>query len=158
MKRRVLFLCTGNSARSQMAEGFVRHCAGDALEPHSAGLEPRWVNPLAVQAMREVGIDITGHESKSVSVYLGKLHFAHAITVCANAEEQCPRLFPMVEDVQCWPFEDPAAFTGSDAERLARFREVRHQIDARVKAWLEELAETDGVDKSRRIDAPGSEG
>jgi arsenate reductase len=145
MKQRVLFLCTGNSARSQMAEGFVRHYAGDTVEPHSAGLEPRGVNPLTVQVMSEVGIDITRQTSKPVSQYMGKMHFATAVSVCAEAESQCPRLFPMVEDVQCWPFDDPAAFVGSDEERLAEFREVRDQIDARVQTWLKQLGGADGA-------------
>ena len=143
MKRRVLFLCTGNSARSQMAEGFVRHYADDAVEAHSAGLEPRGVNPLTVHVMGEAGIDISLQTSKPVSQYMGKMHFTSAISVCADAEEHCPRLFPNVKDREYWPFEDPAAFEGSDEGKLAKFREVRDQIDARVQAWLRDLGEAD---------------
>ena len=149
MKRRVLFLCTGNSARSQMAEAFVRHYAGDSLEPHSAGLNPRGVNPLAVQVMHEVGIDIADQKSKPVTQYMSKMHFTWAISVCARVEEQCPRLFPWVGDIQYWPFEDPAAVKGDDEEKLAKFREVRDQIDARVKAWLKDLAEAAAAAPSR---------
>jgi arsenate reductase len=157
MERRVLFLCTGNSARSQMAEGFVRRYAGNTVEAHSAGLEPRGMNPLTVQVMGEVGIDISQQTSKPVSQYMGKTHFTSAISVCADAEEHCPRLFPNVKDREYWPFEDPAAVAGSDKERLAKFREVRDQIDVRVRVWLKNLAEADSADEARRIEAPGSD-
>ncbi len=143
MKQRVLFLCTGNSARSQMAEAFVRYYAAGALEPHSAGLDPRGLNPLAVRVMREAGIDMSGQESKSVRRYLGKMYFSHAITVCGLAERRCPRMFPWVENLLYWPFEDPAACQGSDQEKLAKFREIRDQIDARVQAWLAHLTKED---------------
>lgn len=136
-KTRVLFLCTGNSARSQIAEAFLRKYAGDRFEAHSAGLEPKGINPYTRRTLAEVGIDMAGHSSKDLSVYLGKLHFGYLITVCSNAEERCP-IFPGVGVRLHWPFEDPAAFEGSDDEKLAKFREVRDQIEARILAWLEE--------------------
>ena len=137
MTARVLFLCTGNSARSQMAEGLLRHFAGDHFEVYSAGLEPKTVNPFAIQAMREIGLDISGHKSKSVMDYLGRVHMGTVITVCSNAEERCP-IFPFSTLRLYWPFEDPAAFVGTDAETLAKFREVRDLIRARLQAWLTE--------------------
>lgn len=137
MTARVLFLCTGNSARSQMAEGLLRHFAGDHFEVYSAGLEPKTVNPYAIQAMREIGLDISGHTSKSVMDYLGRVHMGTVITVCGNAEERCP-IFPFSTQRLYWPFEDPAAFVGTDAETLAKFREVRDLISARIQAWLKE--------------------
>jgi len=137
MPARILFLCTGNSARSQMAEGLLRHFAGDQFEVYSAGLEPKTVNPYAIQAMQEIGLDISGHKSKSVMDYLGRVHMGTVITVCSNAEERCP-IFPFSTERLYWPFEDPAAFVGTDAETLTKFREVRDQISTRLKAWLQE--------------------
>jgi len=134
-KTRVLFLCTGNSARSQMAEAFLRKHGGDRFEAHSAGLEPKGINPYTRRALAEVGIDMAGHSSKDLSVYLGKVHFGYLITVCGNAEERCP-VFPGVGVRLHWPFEDPAAAEGSDEEVMAKFREVRDQIEARILAWL----------------------
>ena len=96
MKMRVLFLCTGNSARSQMAEALLRHYAGDRFEAYSAGLEPKGMNPLTVRTMEEIGIPLTGQYSKDVREYMGKLHFGYLITVCANAAERCPTTFPGV--------------------------------------------------------------
>ncbi len=137
MPARVLFVCTGNSARSQMAEGLLRHFAGDQFEVYSAGLEPKGVNPYAIQAMQEVGIDISAHQSKSVMDYLGRVHMGVVITVCSNAEERCP-IFPFTTQRLYWPFEDPAAFVGTPAETLAKLREVRDQISGRLQAWLRE--------------------
>jgi arsenate reductase len=133
----VLFLCTGNSARSQMAEGLLRHFAGDHFAVYSAGLEPKAVNPYAIQAMQEIGLDISGHQSKSVLDYLGRVHMGTVITVCSNAEERCP-IFPFSTLWLYWPFEDPAAFVGSPDETLAKFREVRDLISARLQAWPRE--------------------
>jgi arsenate reductase len=136
-KARVLFLCTGNSARSQMAEALLRKYAGDRFEVHSAGLEPKDINPYTTRVLGEIGLDISGHSSKDVMKYLGRVHFGYVITVCSNAEENCP-IFPFVIERLHWPFEDPAHFEGTDEETLAKFREVRDQIDARVRAWLGE--------------------
>jgi arsenate reductase len=139
LKTRVLFLCTGNSARSQMAEAFLRKYGGERLKVYSAGLEPKGINPFTVRVMEEIGIPLTGQSSKDVREYMGKLHFGYLITVCANAEERCPTTFPGVSQRMHWAFDDPAAIEGSDEERLAKFREVRDQIDRRIREWLGEL-------------------
>lgn len=138
-KTRVLFLCTGNTARSQMAEAFLRKYGGDRLEAYSAGLEPSEINPYVYQVMEEVGLDLSGQRSKNVSEYMGKVHFGYLITVCANAEEKCPAVFPGMGQRQFWPFDDPAAFEGADEEKLSKFREVRDRIEQRIKDWLAEL-------------------
>jgi len=133
---RVLFLCTGNSARSQMAEAFVKKYAGDRLEAHSAGLEPKGINPYTVAVMREVGVDLSANQSKGIEVYLGKVLFQTLITVCDHADKNCPTVWPGVNTRLHWSFEDPAAFEGSPEETLAKFRQVRDQIDERIRAWL----------------------
>jgi arsenate reductase len=137
-KANVLFLCTGNSARSQMAEAFLRHYGNDLFEAYSAGLQPKGMNPLTVKVMQEVGISVDSQYSKSLREYLGKQLFAYLITVCADAEEQCPTVWPGVQHRLHWSFEDPAAFQGSEAEKLAKFREVRSQIDAAIKTFITE--------------------
>ncbi len=136
-KIRVLFLCTGNSARSQMAEAFLRHYAGDRFEVYSAGLEPRGINPYTIRVMEEIGYDLKDHSSKAVAQFLFREHFGYVITVCTRAEANCP-IFPGVPKRLSWPFEDPAAFEGSEDEKLAKFREIRDQINERVQAWLRE--------------------
>ena len=136
MKRRVMFLCSGNSARSQMAEGWLRHLAGNQYEVVSAGTEPSAVNPLAIAAMNERGIDISTHTSKPLARFLGE-SFQVLITVCDNAREKCP-IFPGVLKRIHWPLEDPVAARGSDDERLAAFRRIRDEIETRVRAWLNE--------------------
>ncbi len=136
-KIKVLFLCTGNSARSQMAEAFLRSYAGDEFEVYSAGLEPKGINPYTIRVMDEAGIDIRSQASKSLLEYLGKVHFGYLITVCSKAEEKCP-IFPGVSVRWHWPFEDPAEFTGTDEAKLAKFREVRDQIDQKIREWLTE--------------------
>lgn len=138
-KTKVLFLCTGNSARSQMAEAFLRHYAGNSFEAYSAGLEPKGLNPYTVRVMEERGFDMSGHRSKGVREYLGHINFGYLIIVCADAEEKCPVVFVGVSQRMFWPFEDPAAFAGPDDEKLARFRAVRDQIDARTREWLTSL-------------------
>jgi arsenate reductase (thioredoxin) len=133
-KARVLFLCTGNSCRSQMAEGFLRHLAGDRFEVVSAGIEPTPVNEKAIEAMAEVGIDISTHTSKAVRSFLGQ-RFSHVITVCDRASERCP-IFPFALQRLEWPFPDPAAVDGPDDVRQAAFRTVRDRIRDRVEAFL----------------------
>ena len=135
--RRILFICTGNSARSQMAEAFVRHYAADQFEAYSAGLDPKGLHPLTVQVMQELGLDLSGQYSKSFGEYLGKVHFAYVVTVCSDAEERCPSVFPGMGQRLHWPFEDPAAFSGTDNARLHKFRQVRDQINDQIRAWLE---------------------
>ena len=131
---RVLFLCTGNSARSQMAEAFLRSYAGDKFEAYSAGLEPTGINPFTKRVMDEIGIDISDQKSKSLMEYAGKLHFGYLITVCDRADRKCP-IFPGMGVRMHWPFEDPAAFQGTEAEKLAKFRQVRDQIEQKIIVW-----------------------
>ncbi len=140
MATKVLFLCTGNSCRSQMAEGFLRAYGGASYEAHSAGTKQSTVNPLAVQVMREVGIDISRHRSKNVGGYIGQ-HFPFVITVCDNAKEHCP-IFPGPCIREHWPLPDPAEAAGSDDERLAVFRNVRDAIGQRVRAFVSAKAPT----------------
>ena len=138
MTTRVLFLCTGNSARSQMAEAFLRIYCGDKFEAHSAGLEPKGMNPFTIQVMEEVGIDVSDQRSKGVDEYLGKVLFQHLITVCDDADKNCPTAWPGISNRMHWSFEDPAAFEGTGKEKLAKFRQIRDQIEKRVKDWLVE--------------------
>jgi arsenate reductase len=134
-KPKVLFLCTGNSARSQMAEGLLRALAGNHFEIFSAGTEPKnGILPEVQEAMREIGVDISSQYPKSVTEYLGKKVFAHVITVCADAEENCPAVFLNMGTHEHWPFDDPAKF--DDETRLARTRRVRDQIESRLRSWL----------------------
>jgi arsenate reductase (thioredoxin) len=129
-KQRVLILCTGNSARSQMAEGLLRHEAGDRFDVLSAGTRPSKVRQEAIAIMRELGIDISGHRSKSVDEFVGQ-PFDYLITVCDNAKESCP-VFPGKVTRIHWSFEDPAAVDRSEDERKAAFRRVRDQIRERI--------------------------
>ena len=138
-KTKVLFLCTGNSARSQMAEAFLRWRAGDRFEVHSAGLEPNGINPFTVRVMEEIGYDLSNQRAKDVTEYLGRQHFGYLITVCAHAEEHCPKTFLGVSERIHWPIEDPASFAGSEEDTLQAFRRARDEIAARIKAWLGEL-------------------
>ena len=134
MKQRVLILCTGNSARSQMAEGLLRTLAGDQFEVFSAGSKPSTVNPLAIAAMDERGIDVRSHRSKHLNEFLDQ-PFDYVITVCDNAAEACP-VFPGRAERIHWSFPDPAAVEGNEAERLASFRTVRGAIEERLRAWI----------------------
>ena len=134
MKRRVLFLCTHNSARSQMAEGFLRALAGDRFEVASAGTEARGVNPMAVQAMAEAGVDLSRHTSKTLDRFVGE-PWDYVITVCDSANEACP-VFPAAATRLHWSFDDPSATQGSESERLAVFRRVRDEIKAKLESWL----------------------
>lgn len=133
-KGRVLFLCTGNSCRSQMAEGWLRHLAGDRFEVASAGTRPAGLHPDAVPVMREAGVDIAGHRSKSVSEFLQQ-PFEFVITVCDSAKEACP-YFPGKVQRLHWSFPDPAASSGTYEERLAVFRQVRDQIANRIRDFI----------------------
>ena len=130
MHPKVLFLCTGNSARSQMAEGYLRHVAGDRYEAQSAGVEPKGLNPLAIRAMKEIGIDISAQRSKDVVSLLGQ-HIPYVVTVCDNAKERCP-IFPGAWKFLHWSVEDPAAVEGTAEEKLAVFRHVRDELVERI--------------------------
>jgi arsenate reductase (thioredoxin) len=133
-KARVLFLCTHNSARSQMAEGLLRHLAGECFEVQSAGTEATHVRPLAIRAMDEIGVDISGQESKTLERYLGE-PFDYVITVCDDANEACPFFAGATERLH-WSLPDPSAAEGSEEERLAVFRSVRDQLRDRMQAEL----------------------
>ena len=136
-RRRILFVCTGNSARSQMAEAFARHYGGGRVEVASAGTEPRGLNPYAVEVMRERGIDISHHASKPFSEAQARTMDA-VITVCGDAEARCPVLPPEVKRLH-WPLPDPARAKGSREELLAVFRASRDEIEARVRDLLASL-------------------
>jgi arsenate reductase (thioredoxin) len=146
-KQRVLILCTGNSARSQMAEGLLRHDAGARFEVESAGTRPSAVRPEAIAAMRELGIDISAHRSKSVEEFAGQ-RFDYVLTVCDNARESCPVFFGAARRLH-HSFEDPAALDGSEAERLAAFRRVRDEL----RCWLAEFAKAPGNSSTQTTEA-----
>jgi arsenate reductase len=136
-KTRVLFLCTSNSARSQMAEALLRAYAGDRYQAYSAGLEPTEIHPLTKKVMAEVGIDISRQRSKSLKDYMGRVHFGYLITVCAQAERKCPSVFPGMGQRLHWDIEDPVQFTGSDEEKLDKFREIRGIVKKKVQDWVD---------------------
>jgi arsenate reductase len=140
MKRNVLFVCIHNSARSQMAEGWLRHVCPNEFDVHSAGLEPGTLNPLAVEVMREAGVDISHHQTKSVTdmIRSGRL-FSHVITVCdESSAERCP-VFPGITTRLHWSFPDPSALTGTREERLEGTRRVRDVIRQQIEAWCQEV-------------------
>lgn len=137
-KIKVLFLCTGNSARSQMGEALLKKYAGDRYDVYSAGLEPKGIHPFTHQVMQEIGVSLDGHYAKHVNDFMGKLNFGYLITVCSDAEERCPAIFPGVSHRLHWSFKDPAAFVGSEEEKLLKFREVRDRMDRQIRNWLAE--------------------
>jgi len=145
MAKRVLFLCTGNSARSQMAETLLRKMGGDKYEAFSAGMEPKGLHPMTVTVMEEIGIDVSGQRSKGMKEIMGRMTFDDAIIVCRKAEDDCPKLSADARRIHRWIFEDPVRVEGTDQERLTKFREVRDQIEARIKLWLDEMAEAERV-------------
>ncbi len=137
-KQKVLFLCTQNSARSQMAEGLLRHHAGDRFEAYSAGVSPTdEIHPYAVEAMEDVGIDISDQYPKGLKTYLGKVGFNYLVIVCARAEEECPKTFPGVGTTLSWIFDDPRGADVPEAEMLEKFREVRDEVERKILDWLE---------------------
>jgi arsenate reductase len=131
---RVLILCTGNSARSQMAEGLLRFDGGERFQVESAGVEPTSVRTEAIEVMREIGVDISGHRSKSIEEFTGR-EFDYVITICDNANERCP-VFPGNVKRIHWSFEDPAAAIGDEGKRLNVFRRVRDEIRERLRRSL----------------------
>lgn len=142
-KQNVLFLCTGNSCRSQMAEGLLFHMAGERFEALSAGLEPgSEVHPFAIRVMAEIGIDISTRQPKSVFVYLGKTMIHYLIVVCNKAQSTCPRIWPGLpnEKRYYWPISDPAAISGTSEEQLAGFREVRDELREQLTSWLTDVS------------------
>lgn len=144
-KPRVLFLCTHNSARSQMAEAFLRRYGDEHFEAHSAGLEPTQIHSLTLQVMEEVGIDLQadGHQAKGlIDQYLTpQVHLGYLITVCQKAEENCPT-YPGISLREYWEIKDPATFDGPEDEALERFRTARDEIEARVKAFIARESDT----------------
>jgi len=141
-KPRVLFLCTGNSCRSQMAEALLRHEAGGNFEVLSAGLEPKSVHPLTLQVLREAGVSTDGLYAKGTDMFLGKLAIRYAVVVCDKAQQSCPRIYPFANHMLYWPFEDPAAAGGTEEQKLAKFREVRDQINTKIKSWMNTVVST----------------
>ena len=144
MKQKVLFICVHNSARSQMAEAFLNLACPDYFEAHSAGLEPGTLNPLAVETMKEIRLDISGKKTQSVfDVFKTGQFFPYVITVCdESSADRCP-IFPGVTKRLHWSFADPAALTGSREERLQGTRKIRDQIRARIEMWCEEMCAVD---------------
>lgn len=139
-KQDVLFLCTGNSARSIMAEALLRHYAADRFTVYSAGLAPKGINPYTIRIMNEMGIDVSEYQSEEVRKYMGMGHFRYVVTVCSHADAYCPTpLWATSGEKLHWPFEDPAAAIGSDDEIMAKFRDIRDQIDVKIRDWLKEL-------------------
>lgn len=140
MKKKVLFICVHNSARSQMAAALLNKRCGESFEAESAGLEPGKLNPLAVDVLQEIGIDISKNETRAVfDVFKSGELFAHVITVCDESEaEKCP-IFPGVTKRLHWSFPDPSKLTGSNEERLEGTRRIRNQISARIEAWCAEV-------------------
>jgi len=139
-KSRVLFVCIHNSARSQMAEALLNHFYGERFQAESAGLEPEKLNPIAVAAMADLGIDISQKATRDVfDLYKAGKTYQYVITVCDEASaERCP-LFPSVRKTLHWSFEDPASFEGSDSEKLQKTINVREEIKSKIQAWLHEL-------------------
>ena len=139
-KPTILFLCSGNACRSQMAEAFARKYGGDLFDVHSAGLKPTEIHPLTRRVLEEVGLDITGQYAKGVGVYLGKLMVNYLFIVCDKAADSCPTIWPGAARMEriVHAFEDPAAAQGSDEDKLAVFRRVRDEIDVTIKQWIEE--------------------
>jgi arsenate reductase (thioredoxin) len=137
-KPNILVLCTGNSCRSQMAEGYLRHYGGDRFHVHSAGTEPaERVSRTAIKVMAEDSIDISGGKPKHVKEFLGRMAVRYLIIVCRGANESCPRIFPGMSEKLLWPFDDPAGFVGTEEETLKEFRRVRDEIKHKILTWLE---------------------
>ena len=147
-KQRVLFLCTHNSARSQMAEGLLRSLAGDRFDVMSAGTQATRVHPLAIRAMADVGIDLSGHRSKMVDDVVDQ-PWDYVITVCNAANEACP-VFPKKSSRLHWSFEDPSQATGTDAQRLEVFRRIRDQIKHRITDWIRMQEASDQVAEGKQ--------
>ena len=137
--KKVLFLCTGNSCRSQMAHGWLAHLGGKDFEVYSAGIETHGVNPLAIKAMKDAGVDISANTSNCIDEYLDqKLDLL--VSVCSGAKEACPVFTGTVKDRQHWPFDDPAEATGTEDEVLAEFRRIRDEIEVKITEWVASLS------------------
>ena len=141
---RVLFLCSENSCRSQMAEGLLRHLGGDGFEVASAGMEPDEVDPRVHRVMAEIGIDTTGHCSKDIAELLGRAGFHYVVIVCDRAARLCPTVWPGVHERLLWPFDDPRAAEGTPEEQTEVFRRVRDEIREKLLDWMPSALEQDG--------------
>jgi arsenate reductase len=122
-----------------MAEAFLRKYGGDEFEAYSAGLDPKGIHPYTERVMEEIGVSLSSQYSKPLKEYMGKVHFGYLITMCEDAEKNCPTAFPGLDQRIDWSFEDPSALVGSEDEKLAKFREVRNRIEQRIKIWLAEV-------------------
>jgi arsenate reductase len=141
----VLFLCSRNTARSQMAEAILRREAGDRFEIHSCGLRPEAIHPLTLRVLDEAGFDTSRLASKDLGAFLGKVSIHHAVIVCETANEHCPKLHPFALNLLYWPFPDPVQASGTEEQRLEVFREVRDAIGARIRQWLRHEMTADGM-------------
>jgi arsenate reductase len=135
-KKRILFVCTENSARSQMAEAFLRMYAGDTYEAYGAGLEPKPIPPLIIKVMSEVGIGVSQQRSKHLSDYIGKMWFEYVITVCPQTDKNCQTIIPGMGKRVHWTLDDPVKFEGMEEEKLNKFREIRGKVNNLVKDWI----------------------
>ena len=138
MKPKVLYICTGNAVRSQMAEGFLRHYAGDRYDVYSAGVEPKEIDPRAVVVMDEISISLSGQTAKDLRTYLGQKHFGYVVTLCDYAESRCPTSWLLAQNHLHWDILDPAKVQGTQEEIQDSFREARDLLDGKIKAWLAE--------------------
>jgi arsenate reductase len=139
MENRVLFLCTDNSSRSQLAEALLRKQSTKRFTAFSAGLRPAEIHPLVYRVMEEIGVSIEGQAAKGIKEFLGKITFLWAIIVCEENEPNCPRIYPDALKTIRWPLQDPARGDGTEEERLTRFRQARDEIDQRIRLWLEDI-------------------
>lgn len=153
-KQNVLFVCSHNSARSQMAHGWLDRLAGDRFEVASAGVEPGVLNPLTVRVMGEVGIDLSTHMARDIKEYLGRWKVDFLIIVCDKASQTCPRIWPGVGERLEWSFDDPSAAQGSEEQRLEVFRRVRDEIRETVEQWIESRADSSPQAASKRGERP----
>ncbi len=144
-KPRVLFLCGENRARSQIAEAFLRHYAGDQFEVYSAGFDPSPIHPAVYEVMAEVGLDLKGHYSKGLDVFFNRVYFGILITLCQRAEEKCPT-FPGLGERHYWPIEDPVKPGDSDGEGMEPFRRARDEIERHILRWLEDRKSRERLD------------
>ena len=135
-KPKILFFCKHNACRSQIAEGILRHMAGERFTVYSAGLNPRPIHPHVYTVMNEIGIDIRKQATKSIDLYLGRESLNEIIIVCKESEAECPRLYPFAMHVERWPLPDPASEQGTPEEILAAFRRTRDRIEEKIKIWL----------------------
>lgn len=150
-REKVLFICSGNSARSQMAEALLRKHAGHRFDVFSAGTDPKPIHPLTLRVLDEKGLDTGRLVSKGLDEVVAEGRFAHIIVVCDQAQRTCPIGLPGIRDRLFWPFEDPAAFRGTPEEQLAKFRQVRDQIEAKILQWLAELERSEAAGQGQSL-------